>query len=152
MARDCTVRGGGDLNALSPSAGHAPPTMNKGSFDSEYANLMAELGESGGGGGAKSWGGASSGLSITGGGSDVYPWRRPEMWQSTTPGANQNAQSGYRPQQAYGGYGGQQAYYQGQGGGYQGYGGSGGGQDYSAAYAQYYQQQYSQQSPTPVPQ
>ena len=141
MARDCTVRG--DPNGLGPSPGGP---MGKGNFDSEYANLMAELGESGGGGGAKSWGGASSGLSITAGGSDVPPWRRPEMWQSNTPNSNANAQGGYRPPQgAAGGYGGQQSYYQGQGA----YPQYGGGQDYSAAYAQYYQQQYSQ-TQTPV--
>ncbi|EJD06765.1 uncharacterized protein FOMMEDRAFT_17228 [Fomitiporia mediterranea MF3/22] len=149
MARDCQVRP--DLNG-SPDA---PPAMNKGNFDSEYANLMAELGESGAGAGTgKSWGGGGTGLSITAGGSDVPPWRRPEMWQSTTP-ANQNTQNGYRPPQGYsgaaaagygGGYGGTQAWYQ--GAGYpQGYGG----QDYSAAYAQYYQQQYNQ-SQTPMQQ
>lgn len=157
MARDCSVRP--DPNA---PPGAPPMGASKGNFDSEYANLMAELGESGPGAGSgkPSWGGGGSGLSITAGGSDVPPWRRPEMWQTTTP-TNQNSQNGYRPQQPYGsgpaGYGGgaygaqqqqqqQQSYYQ--GGAYpQNYGG----QDYSAAYAQYYQQQYSQ-SQTPVPQ
>lgn len=130
MARDCKKG-----NPNGPADGDV---LNKGNFDSEYASLMAELGEDSGSGGGK-----SLGVSVTGVGSDVPPWRRPEMWQSTAP-ANQNAQNGYRPPQGYGGaagygaYGGQQ-YYQG-GGQSMGYGG----QDYSTAYAQYYQQQYSQ--------
>ena len=130
MARDCTVK----------SDPNAPPGVqqaSRGNFDSEYASLMAELGESAGPGSGKSWGGGGTGIS--GSGSDVPPWRRPEMWQSTTPGSNQNSN---RPPQSYGaaGYGagyGSQSWYQGS---YpQGYNG----QDYSAAYAQYYQQQYS---------
>ena len=146
MARDCTVKS--DPNAAGPQAVNS----NKGNFDSEYANLMAELGESAGGGGVKSWGGSGA-PSTVGTGSDIPPWRRPEMWQSTTPGANNQAQ-GYRPPQQYGataGYGagynptsGQgQGWYQ--GGGAQSYPqGYGGQQDYSAAYAQYYQSQYNQ--------
>lgn len=132
MARDCLKA---DPNAQPGAASNANVTK----FDTEYDQLMAELGESGAKGGGK-----STGISVTGSGSDVPPWRKPEMWQSTTP-SNNNAQSGYKPPQGYGGaanygsYGGQQQYYQ--GGNYpQGYGG----QDYSAAYAQYYQQQYSQ--------
>lgn len=128
-----------------------------GNFDSEYQSLMEELGESGAGGAGSLTGGGSSAIPHTG--SDVYPWRRPEMW--TTPSANQNQQN-YRPQQQQqygtpgygggGGYGGgSQNWYQGQngaaGGGYGGY--NTGGQDYSAAYAQYYQNQYNQ-SQTPV--
>ncbi|KAL5526670.1 hypothetical protein ACEPAF_8395 [Sanghuangporus sanghuang] len=150
MARDCQVKSGPNTPTGSQSAG-----MNKGNFDSEYANLMAELGESAAGAGTgKSWAGGGSGLSITAGGSDVPPWRRPEMWQTSTP-TNQNAQNGYRPPQTYAGgaggygagYGSQQAWYQ--GGAYpQGYGG----QDYSAAYAQYYQQQYNSQTQASVPQ
>ena len=145
MARDCQVKP--DANA--PAGAQGMAGLNKGNFDSEYASLMAELGESGAGSGPGK--GVSSGLSITAGGSDIPPWRRPEMWQSTT---NQNSQGTYRPQQSYGantGYGGmyggqQQSWYQ--GANYpQGY--SGGTQDYSAAYAQYYQQQYNQtQTPT----
>lgn len=146
MARDCTVKS-------DPNAPPGAPQANRGNFDSEYASLMAELGETAGPGSGKAWGGGGAG--ITGGGSDIPPWRRPEMWQTTTPGANQNAngQNGYRPPQAFGGsgsgygagYGTQSSWYQGS---YpQGYSG----QDYSTAYAQYYQQQYNQ-AQTAVPQ
>ncbi|KLO13050.1 hypothetical protein SCHPADRAFT_828533, partial [Schizopora paradoxa] len=148
MARDCTVKS--NPNA-SPGASMALSNNRAGNFDSEYASLMAELGEGGGGGS----GGSRTGMGSAGAhsGSDVYPWRRPEMW--TTNGANQNQQNYRPPQQQYGssGYGGggyngsgAQNWYQGQGGAAPGggYGSYGGGQDYSAAYAQYYQNQYSQ--------
>ena len=135
MARDCTVKS--DPNAL---PGAAPQGMtNKGNFDSEYASLMAELGESGGGGSTnKTWGGSGAGHDITGAGSNIPPWRRPEMWQSATTTNQNQGQNGYRPQQAqygaagYGGQGWQQAGY-----------GQGYPQDYQAAYAQYYQGQYN---------
>jgi len=137
MARDCTVNK--DPNAVVMGT---PPTMMKGGFDSEYASLMAELGESGRGAGdttKSSWGAPSAGHDITAGGSNIPPWRRPESWQSNNPPQNQ----GYRPPQAYGGYGtpGYSAQW-----GQQGYPGYGS-QDYSANYAQYYQQQYAQQQP-----
>jgi len=127
--------------------------MNKSGFDSEYANLMAELGENGRGGnggepGRTSWTGPTSGHDITAGGSNIPPWRRPEVWQ-TNPNPQQQ-QGGYRPpQQGYGsGYGGPAAY------GAQSYSTQGGypqvpgysqpqSQDYN--YAQYYQGQYAQQ-------
>ena len=118
----------------------------KGGFDSEYASLMAELGEGGkgpGGDAGKPWTG-SAGHDITAGGSNIPPWRRPEAWQSTAVPPQNN---GYRPPQGgygYNGYGGQQGYGQGYGGGganYPGYGQ----QEYSANYAQYYQNQYAQQ-------
>lgn len=166
MARDCTVKP--DLNGGgSPGSPQQAMTISKGGFDSEYASLMAELGESAGGGdGVKpSWGGGA-GHDITAGGSNIPPWRRPEMWQqpqSNPQGQGQGAQGGYRPPQAYGaaGYGGG-----GGGAGGAGYGGSPWGQqpaqggyqqqaypqqDYSAAYAQYYQGQYNQtQTGTPT--
>lgn len=129
--------------------------MIKSGFDSEYASLMAELGESAGGGGpgGAPWAGPSTGHDITGGGSNIPPWRRPEVWQ-TNPNPPQQ-QGGYRPPQpGYGGGGG------GYGGAPAGYGGAqqwsaqgaypqatGYGQpqqDYSN-YAQYYQGQYAQQ-------
>ena len=131
--------------------------LTRGGFDSEYASLMAELGEGGKGSGAdpaKPWAG-SAGHDITAGGSNIPPWRRPEVWQSsnTNPPPQNN---GYRPPQA-GGYNGG-----GYGGGYgnaqwgqQGYSGGSGGyysqsQDYGANYAQYYQNQYAQQTGTPA--
>lgn len=139
MARDCTVNK--DPNAIAMGS---PPPMNKGGFDSEYASLMAELGESGRGAGGdtvkSSWGAPSAGHDITAGGSNIPPWRRPESWQSNNPPQNQ----GYRPPQPYSGY--SAPGYSAQWGqqGYPGYGS----QDYAANYAQYYQQQYAQQQPS----
>ncbi|KAH9936048.1 hypothetical protein B0H21DRAFT_878702 [Amylocystis lapponica] len=137
MARDCTVNRDPNLPHLSP------PPMMKGGFDSEYASLMAELGEGGKGPGGDSgktpWAG-SAGHDITAGGSNIPPWRRPEVWQSSNIPPPQN--NGFRPPQgqfpgytgspADMGYGQGNAYYQQP-------------QDYSANYAQYYQTQYSQQ-------
>ncbi|KAI6025114.1 hypothetical protein BKA83DRAFT_4257066 [Pisolithus microcarpus] len=140
MARDCQVNKDPDA---SPGA-----VMNKGGFDSEYANLMAELGEGAkgpGDSGKGSWSAPSAGHDITAGGSNVPPWRRPEAWISNNPQPN----AGYRPPQAYGGYPGGQSYgsqWSGQGYPQATYGQA----DYSAQYAQYYQQQYAQQISTPT--
>ena len=125
--------------------------MMKGGFDSEYASLMAELGETTkgpGGADSKPWTG-SAGHDITAGGSNIPPWRRPEVWQTSIPPVQNQ---GYRPPQ--GGYAGSAGYSGGSG--YSGYppasysGGQGyyqQPQDYSSAnYAQYYQSQYSQQT------
>jgi splicing factor 1 len=155
MARDCTVNK--DPNAVALNGASPPPS--KGGFDSEYASLMAELGEGNrgpaGDGGKPLWAGPSAGHDITGGGTNIPPWRRPEVWQ--TPGNNQpqTQQGGYRPPQGYGvgGYSGVPATY---GGGAQQWGVQAGysqpssypqqpQQDYSASYAQYYQSQYAQQ-------
>ncbi|OCH95465.1 hypothetical protein OBBRIDRAFT_788351 [Obba rivulosa] len=149
MARDCTVN-------RDPNAVHTPPPpVGKGGFDSEYASLMAELGEGGkgpGGDGPKNPWAGSAGHDITAGGSNIPPWRRPEVWQSSAiPPANTQA-NGFRPPQGYsGGYGaypgatpGQQ--WSGAPGSYpQGSSYYPQSQDYSANYAQYYQNQYSQQ-------
>jgi splicing factor 1 len=109
---------------------------------------MKELGESNPGSGADS-GRSAFGGDITGGGSNIPPWRRPEVWQSNV---NQQGGGNFRtPQQGYSGYSGQQGYAQqgqGQGWGAYGYpqqGGYSGQQDYSAMYGQYYQGQYDQQ-------
>ncbi|KAH8100910.1 hypothetical protein BXZ70DRAFT_936468 [Cristinia sonorae] len=156
MARDCTVN-------RDPNAPHPPPqqqqfssmALTKGGFDSEYASLMAELGESGkgpGGEGARpSWTG-SAGHDITAGGSNIPPWRRPEVWQSNITPQSQNR----APQGAYGGgagyggagYGGQWPHQtpSGYGGGYY----PQAAQDYGSNYAQYYQNQYQQQTGTPA--
>ncbi|KAI0787815.1 hypothetical protein C8Q74DRAFT_1254193 [Fomes fomentarius] len=152
MARDCTVNR--DPNA---GQGAPPPTMLKGGFDSEYASLMAELGETGKGAGGDGgrWGGGA-GHDITAGGSNIPPWRRPEVWQSSTiPNTNpQGGGFGRPPPGPYNGYNGA-APAAGYGGGYgPEYGQQSGGsnyypqassQDYGAGYAQYYQNQYSQQ-------
>ena len=126
--------------------------MGKGGFDSEYANLMAELGESGKGpgDGAKPWAGGA-GHDITAGGTNIPPWRRPEMWQSNTPQSQSQPQ--FRPPGPDAGYAGMQGGYganqwgQPQQGGYPGYQQQG----YDNNYASYYQGQYSQQhAPTPT--
>lgn len=161
MARDCTVNKDPNAVALAGLNGQSPPSMNRGGFDSEYASLMAELGEGARGPagdvGKTSWAGPSAGHDITAGGSNIPPWRRPEVWQ--TPINNNQPQQqtgGYRPPQpGYGGgYGGAPAA-AGYGGAQQwgaqaGYPPASGGypqqsQDYSATYAQYYQNQYAQQ-------
>jgi len=147
MARDCTVNK--DPNAPPPANGPSPP-INRTGFDSEYANLMAELGESGAGGdpGKTPWDAPNMGHDITAGGSNIPPWRRPESWLQPTNNNNQQ-QQGYRPPQAGyggGGYGGSGGYgaVGGQWGGYPQTGGYQQPQDYSN-YASYYQGQYAQQ-------
>lgn len=134
MARDCTVNK--DPNApIPPPQPSGPP---RGGFDSEYASLMAELGEGGGAGvdtAKTSWVGPAMGHDITGGGSNIPPWRRPEAWQQSGPVQN----TGYRPPQP--GYGGYPGY---NGGSWAGYNQGYSGQDYSN-YASYYQGQYPQQ-------
>lgn len=157
MARDCTVNK--DPNA----AAYGPPSssmaVGKGGFDSEYASLMAELGETGkaggGGGGGDpargSWAAGSGGHDITGGGSNIPPWRRPEVWQTNVNQNQHSAQGGggYRPpQQGYGGYAGYDANSQAAWGGYQQPASYQAPQDYN--YAQYYQNQYAQQTGTPT--
>jgi splicing factor 1 len=149
MARDCTVNK--DPNAvaqLGGGGGGGGGGAGKG-FDSEYAKLMAELGESGTHSGDTGRGGHNSGHDITAGGSNIPPWRRPEVWQTNAPPSTQTSQTGYRPPAAYGGYAAPQTY-----GGAQQWAGhpaaaGGYGQppqaDYQANYAQYYQQQYAQQ-------
>jgi splicing factor 1 len=137
--------------------------MNKGGFDSEYASLMAELGEGAGGPGGdvgkSAWAGPSGGHDITAGGSNIPPWRRPEAWPAiTNTNQPQPASGGYRPPQpGYGGaygttpgaygaggaqWGAQAGYTQNSGYPQQSQ------QDYSANYAQYYQNQYAQQQIT----
>lgn len=158
MARDCTVRRDPNVNYDS-----SPPPPNgapgpKG-FDSEYASLMAELGEGAGGGGGDPgkapWGANGPGPQVAN--SDLPPWRRPEVWQSAGlggGGTQGGAQGGYRPPQqgysgAYGGagYSAPQGYGQGQGP-WAGYQASSYPQQQQDAYAQYYQQQqYGQQAP-----
>jgi splicing factor 1 len=164
MARDCTSRR--DPNGFMPNPGMGGPSAggpNMKAFDSEYASLMAELGEGGGGGGSDQkapWArndiGADSKLPV---GTTIPPWRRPEVWQPpSAPTPNQ----GYRPPQA-GGYPGYQGGAAAGAGGYGGYQQGGYGTGASAwsqasypqssgygdpnAYAQYYQNlNYQQQS------
>lgn len=135
MARDCTVNK--DPNAPPPPPDAVPSQANRSGFDSEYASLMAELGESGGNTdpAISSWSAPSMKHDITAGGTNIPPWRRPESWIQP----NQQNQ-GYRPPQYGAGYGGgygNWAGYQQGAAGYQA-------QDYSN-YASYYQGQYAQQ-------
>ena len=163
MARDCTVNKGANFGVgdpVGPGPGGPPSqAIVKGGFDSEYASLMAELGETGKGPGPDSgrgpWGGGVGDLTTNS--SNVPPWRRPEVWQSALGSLStqqqQQQNTGYRPPQqpGYGGYpGGGAAPGYGQPG-YSGYpqasasGGYPQSQDYSN-YAQYYQGQYAQQT------
>jgi len=148
MARDCPVN-------RDPTAAvqNQSPSTGKGGFDSEYANLMAELGEGGKGpgDGAKPWTGGA-GHDITAGGSNIPPWRRPEMWQSSIPQSQTQQFRPPGPDAGYagmhGGYGGANQWSQPQQGGYQGYQQQ---QGYDNNYAAYYQGQYAQQhAPTPA--
>ncbi|KAF7312120.1 Splicing factor SF1 [Mycena indigotica] len=131
MARDCTQNKDANGNSYGAGNGTGP---NGRVFDSEYANLMAELGETPAAGAAgaapvQTW---SSQTDLGGGGANIPPWRRPENWQTT----NQPQNNGYRPPQAgYGAYGQGAAW----AGFNQGYGGQQEQQDYN--YASYYQAQ-----------
>lgn len=145
MARDCTVNK--DPNAIPtppPPGQMGGPGAGGRTFDSDYASLLAELGETPGGsaGDLSKPTFPSGGHDITGGGINIPPWRRPENWQTNVP---QQQQQGYRPpiQGGQGGYGS----YSGQGwGGYaQGQQGGGYGQPDYSSYASYYQGQYPQQ-------
>jgi hypothetical protein len=88
MARDCFQRNGPPGNQFGgpPGIGGAPGAP-KSAFDSEYANLMAELGE----GGAVSSSGPAVGMITNGAAADgapaapkVPPWRVPENWFSNS--------------------------------------------------------------------
>jgi splicing factor 1 len=89
MARDCFQRNGPGGAPPFGAPGGAPgaPGAPKTAFDSEYANLMAELGE--GGSGAAS--GPAIGM-ITNGSAEaggapaqkIPPWRIPENWFSNS--------------------------------------------------------------------
>ncbi|KAJ1036100.1 hypothetical protein NDA18_000243 [Ustilago nuda] len=95
LARDCTQgRGGGAFGAPSgPAAGGALGGTGNRQFDSEYANLMAELGEpataaanaSAAGPLAGNAGPASAANGSVGpDGKKISPWRNPDVW--TQPG------------------------------------------------------------------
>ena len=147
MARDCTVNK--DPNAQALITNGPSPSLNRTGFDSEYASLMAELGEGAGGGdpGKTPWDAPSLGHDITAGGSNIPPWRRPESWAQ--PASNNQQQQGYRPPQA--GYGagagagyGAPAGYGASSGQWAGYSASGYQQPQDYNYSAYYQGQYAQ--------
>lgn len=164
MARDCTTRR--DPNGFmappppggfAPTPGRTGPTSGPG-FDSEYASLMAELGEGGasGDGAPKTpWGRTDGGDHLAiGGGSKIPPWRLPESWiNQGGGGGGPSSGGGYRPPQQGGpgvsSYGGAPGY-----GGYNaqpGYGATAGGYgdaaQYGAGAAQWGAQGYSQAQP-----
>lgn len=145
MARDCTVNK--DPNAQALITNGPSPSLNRTGFDSEYASLMAELGEGAGGGdpGKTPWDAPSVGHDITAGGSNIPPWRRPESWAQPAS-SNQQQQQGYRPPQAsYGaGYGAPAAGYGASSGQWAGYSAGGYQQPQDYNYAAYYQGQYAQ--------
>ena len=143
MARDCTVNK--DPNAQAIAANGSSQALSRSGFDSEYASLMAELGEGGGGSDPSKnpWETSNTGHDITAGGTNIPPWRRPEMWAQ--PAAAPQQAPFRHPQAAYGagytpGYGAAG----GQWAGYTGAGYPAQSQDYSN-YAAYYQGQYTQQ-------
>ncbi|KAG5351573.1 hypothetical protein C0989_005789 [Termitomyces sp. Mn162] len=139
MARDCTVNK--DPNAPPMPLGGPSPPGGRAGFDSEYASLMAELGEGGvSGANDAAWSAPGMSHDITAGGSNIPPWRRPESWIQPANN-NQQPQGGYRPPQAS--YGAQGGYGGGQWAGYSGAAGYQQPQDYN--YASYYQGQYAQQ-------
>jgi splicing factor 1 len=146
MARDCTQKP--NPNGAFPGPNGPPaPNSNNGAMvrgstgggsgsgpyvDSEFANLMAELGETAaaasGGSGSAPWARDGVAPEIPAGGTSIPPWRRPEVWLQPA--------TGQRPQQAGQGYpaGYQQAYGQ----AYAGYGAANPWQQ-----AGYAQQQYA---------
>ncbi|KAJ2933400.1 hypothetical protein H1R20_g3704, partial [Candolleomyces eurysporus] len=139
MARDCTVNKG-----LHGSAPASSQPMNPAGFDSEYANLMAELGEAPAANDpVKSWSAPTLGHDITAGGTNIPPWRRPEVWAQPAPPPQQQYQphaAGYGGYPGAGGYG-NSAAWQGYGQAAQGYGQP----QNTSNYAAYYQGQYAQQ-------
>ncbi|TKY86872.1 hypothetical protein EX895_004160 [Sporisorium graminicola] len=109
LARDCTQGrvgsfGAGPNGPGGPGAPAAAGTGNR-QFDSEYANLMAELGEpaaAGAGGAPNSTPGAVNDASVAGGaavgpdGKKIPPWRNPEVWTQPGFGAPRGGDGGGR--------------------------------------------------------
>lgn len=143
MARDCTQRqnpNGTFPDANGPGGPNGANGTNgalvrgsaggNGYVDSEFANLMAELGETAAaasaGAGNAPWGRDGPAPEIPAGGTSIPPWRRPEVWLQPSGGSG-----GQRPQQGQQGYSG--GYPQGYGQTYPGYGAN---QWQQAGYAQ----------------
>jgi len=99
MARDCIQRRGGMPPQNGP--GGPPPPSTTPQFDSDYASLMAELGEkpSANGGpanGQGAWGAGGGPI-----GANVPPWRNPANWNPVVPmgggyGGYQQRPGGYQ--------------------------------------------------------
>ncbi|SPO31834.1 related to MSL5 - branch point bridging protein [Ustilago trichophora] len=118
LARDCTQGRAGNFGPAGGAPGGptgpggAPGTGNR-QFDSEYANLMAELGEpSAAGAGAGAGAGAAPTTAMNGGsngapavgadGKKIPPWRNPEVWTQPGFGASRG---GGGPDSGRGGWG-----------------------------------------------
>ena len=114
MARDCMQRNNPNGFFPGPGAPGGPgmiPASNAltrgpggSNFDNDLDNLLNELGEKPAGGGAAPWAreGALAGDTT---GSNIPPWRRPEVWLQASGGQRQQQQQGYSAYpQGYGGY------------------------------------------------
>lgn len=146
MARDCMQRNnpngffpgpgapGGPATAPTSNAlTHGPGSSN---FDNDLDNLLNELGEKSAGGDAAPWAREST-LAGDTSGSNIPPWRRPEVWLQASGGQRQQQQQ--QQQQGYSAY--PQGY-----GGYPGYNGAtnpwqqgAAGYNPQQSYAAYYQ-------------
>ncbi|CDW98781.1 hypothetical protein [Sporisorium scitamineum] len=102
LARDCTQGRGGNFGAGANGPGGPGGGTGNRQFDSEYANLMAELGEpaaAGAGAPNSTLGANGSGPAVGPDGKKIPPWRNPEQQeaytgydQSSTAPAEQGAQ------------------------------------------------------------
>ncbi|UZJ52151.1 hypothetical protein CBS101457_001471 [Exobasidium rhododendri] len=156
LARDCTQGGPGSGRPGGPP-GLAGGGMQGGAgngngqdgspFDSEYANLMAELGEGGKNGPGSA--GPATDRPLGPDGKKIPPWRDPAMWNAPTIPAPRQQRFGmggfqggqFQQQQSQQQWGGQQGGYDYQQGGQQGYDQhqqSGAQPDYREAWIQYY--------------
>ncbi|KAJ9477201.1 Branchpoint-bridging protein [Pseudozyma hubeiensis] len=101
LARDCTQgRAGGFAGGPAPGVGGGGGGAGTGNrqFDSEYANLMAELGEPAAAGagcvaqnGATAAGGAGA---VGADGKKIPPWRNPEVWSQPGFGGPRGGDAG----------------------------------------------------------
>nr|CDI56842.1 probable MSL5-branch point bridging protein [Melanopsichium pennsylvanicum 4] len=106
LARDCTQgRAGGGLNGASgPGAVPAVGGTGNRQFDSEYANLMAELGEpaaaaaaaapASGAAATTNGDGIGGGVQVGADGKKIPPWRNPEVWIQAGFGAPRHSDAG----------------------------------------------------------
>ncbi|KAN0062562.1 hypothetical protein ACQY0O_005094 [Thecaphora frezii] len=83
LARDCT-QGRGAAFGGPPGIAGDPGAAGMRQFDSEYANLMAELGEGSGSAGAGAGRPAAAGQAAPGApvAAKIPPWRNPEVWNN----------------------------------------------------------------------
>ncbi|KAJ1018573.1 hypothetical protein NDA16_004855 [Ustilago loliicola] len=117
LARDCTqgrVVPGGFGAPSGPAAGGAAGVTGNRQFDSEYANLMAELGEpaaaaanpSAAGAGANAGPASVANGTVGADGNKIPPWRNPEVWTQPGFGAPRHLSDSTRGGAGWGGRGG----------------------------------------------